>query len=255
MENLDWGKTSADYARHRQGFPDSFFDRLFDDAIVSTSDILLDLGTGTGALARGFAARECQVTGSDISPGQLAAAADLAAAEQLKVEFLEAPAESTGLSAESFDVVTAGQCWHWFDRPVAAQEVWRLLKAGGHLVIAHFDWLPLPGNVVEATETLIKAHNPKWPLGGSDGRHADWCPDIEATGFRDLKIIDDEVIVPYAHDAWCGRIRASGGIGGTLEPDEVAKFDAEHRRLLADQFPDDPLAVPHRVWALTARKP
>ena len=46
----------------------------------------------------------------------------------------------------------------------AALEARRLLAPSGRLVIAHFDWLPLPGNVVEATEALIKAHNP--PVGG-----------------------------------------------------------------------------------------
>jgi hypothetical protein len=37
------------------------------------------------------------------------------------------------------------------------------------MVIAHFDWLPLWGSVVEATEALIVAHNPKWKLGGGNG--------------------------------------------------------------------------------------
>ena len=54
------------------------------------------------------------------------------------------------MASSAADLVTAGQCWHWFDQPRAIAEVIRLLKPGGQLVIANFDWLPLAGNVVEA---------------------------------------------------------------------------------------------------------
>ena len=50
---IDFGKTAADYAKHRVGFPDRFFDRLFSDRIVAKGDRVLDLGTGTGTIARG----------------------------------------------------------------------------------------------------------------------------------------------------------------------------------------------------------
>jgi hypothetical protein len=52
------------------------------------------------------------------------------------------------------DVVTAGQCWHWFNGTRAAQESRRILKRDGRIVIAHFDWIPLRVNVVEATVTV-----------------------------------------------------------------------------------------------------
>jgi hypothetical protein len=34
--------------------------------------------------------------------------------------------------------------------------------------------LPLLGNVVEATENLIKLHNPDWHRDGGIGMHAQW---------------------------------------------------------------------------------
>jgi len=42
--------------------------------------------------------------------------------------YLESKAEMISLDSSSVDVVTAGQCWHWFDRPRAASEVARILK-------------------------------------------------------------------------------------------------------------------------------
>ena len=42
-----------------------------------------------------------------------------------------APAEDTGLPAHAWDVVSAGQCWHWFDQPRVTAEARRLLVDGG----------------------------------------------------------------------------------------------------------------------------
>ena len=53
--NPDFGKTSSDYSKHRAGFPPSFFVRLRERGIGLSRQRILDLGTGTGTLARGFA--------------------------------------------------------------------------------------------------------------------------------------------------------------------------------------------------------
>jgi hypothetical protein len=52
-----------------------------------------------------------------------------------------------------------------------------------------------------------------------------------------------------------GRIRASAGVGGTLEPEAVAVFDAALAEKLSAGHPEDPLQVPHRVFVLTAEAP
>lgn len=53
--NFDWGKKSDDYLRYRQGYPESFFDLLSILGIGGKGQRILDLGTGTGILAKGFA--------------------------------------------------------------------------------------------------------------------------------------------------------------------------------------------------------
>ena len=51
----DFGRIAGDYARHRAEFPEVFFERLFADGSVHKGDVVLDLGTGTGSVARGLA--------------------------------------------------------------------------------------------------------------------------------------------------------------------------------------------------------
>ncbi len=251
---VDFGKTADDYTRHRAGFPDRLFDRLAAFGIGKPGQRVLDLGTGTGSLARGFARRGAEVTGLDIAPEMLAAAAELAAAEGLEVDFREGGAEATGLPDSAFDVVSAGQCWHWFDSAAAAAEARRLLRPAGRIVLCHFDWLPLPGNVVAASEALIRRHNPAWTQDGRDGFHGFHATALAVAGFTEIESFSFDRGVTYSHEAWRGRIRASAGVSGSLAPDRVAAFDAAHAALLAAEFPQDPLVVPHRCFALTALK-
>jgi SAM-dependent methyltransferase len=244
----DFGKTAADYGRHRAGFPDEFFDRLAAMGIVRQGIRALDLGTGTGTVARGMAFRGCHVTGLDRSVPLMEQAAQLDRAAGVTVKYVNAPAEDTGLESAGFDLVTAGQCWHWFDRPRAAAECRRVLKSGGRLAIAHFDWIPLPGNMVEATEKLIERHNPKWTFGGGLGMYPQWPRDMAIAGFRNLETFSFDIDTIYTHEAWRGRIRASAGVGASLSPEQVAAFDEELRAMLTERFPADPIPVMHRVW-------
>jgi SAM-dependent methyltransferase len=254
-KTIDFGRTAADYGRHRAGFPPALFERLEAMGVLRAGMRALDLGTGTGTLARGLARRGCVVTGLDRSAPLMAQAARLDGEAGVTIRYVEATAEATEFPAASFDLVTAGQCWHWFDRNHAAAEARRVLAPGGHLAICHFDWMSLSGNVVEATESLIMKHNPEWKLGGGLGVYPQWLRDLAAAGFRDLESFSFDLEVPYSHEAWRGRIRASAGIGASLSPERIAAFDAEHAAMLRERYAQDPMRVPHRVFAALGAAP
>jgi len=61
---------------------------------------------------------------------------------------------------------------------------------------------------------------------------------------------------PFTHAGWRGRIRTCNGVGsGHFTDDQVAAFDRKLAAILARDFPDEPLCIPHRIWATAVRKP
>ena len=256
MYTADFGKTADDYATHRAGFPPRLFDLLEARGVLTAGARALDIGTGTGTLARGMAARGLVVLGQDVAEESLDQATRLAAEEGLiDIRFAPGSAEETGQPDGAYDLVTAGQCWHWFDGPAAFAEVWRVLKPGGALVICHFDWLPIPGTPVAATEAMIVDHAPDWPFAQGTGIYPRWTTGMAVAGFEEIETVSFDHKQLYSHAAWRGRIRASAPIGGSMSTEEVTAFDEKHAAMLARNFPEDPLICLHRCWAAIARKP
>ncbi|MEE8103912.1 MAG: class I SAM-dependent methyltransferase [Planctomycetota bacterium] len=253
--HVNFSKTAQDYARFRRGFPDSFFERLTLYGIGRENQRILDLGAGAGSMSRGLARAGCEVSGIDYAQEILVEARKIDAREGLKVAYTLANVEHCCFADGSFDVVAAGQCWHWFDRAKTIKEVKRILVRGGTLLIAYFDWIPLPDSVVEATEEIVLAHNPKWDRTGSNGLHPEWLRGAADAGFTELETFSYGVDLDYTHDEWRGRVRASGGVGGTLPPEKTEDVDRALAAVLTDRFPQEPLTIHHRVFAVVGKCP
>ena len=251
---IDFGRTAVDYEQYRPGFPESFFGRLVQNGWVASGQRALDLGTGTGTLALGFAHAGLDVTGLDIAPELLDIARQTAQSRALSATFVEGRAEATGQSNGGFDLVSAGQCWWWFDEEPAIRDAIRVLAVGGRLLICNFSYLPLPGNVAQRTEELILEHNPGWPKAGWRGIHPEQVRALDQAGFRNVESFSYTVDVPFSHVAWRGRIRTCNGVGSALRTAEVERFDSELAELLDREFPGE-LAVPHRIFATSGTRP
>ena len=248
---VDFGRTAEEYRRFRAGFPADFFDAMATRDWMVPGGRALDLGTGTGTVARGLAKRGLSVFATDPASELLRQAAKLDQEAGVAIHYMVGTAEQIEEKDDAFDLVTAGQCWHWFEREIAAIEIARVLKPGGRLVIAHFDWVPLPGNVVDLTEALILKYNPAWTMGGGTGLYPQWLDDLAKAGFEDIETFSFDYPQPYSHEAWRGRILASAGVKASLAVQTIDSFDAELKTALEEAFPQDPLVVPHRIWAVS----
>jgi SAM-dependent methyltransferase len=251
--DVDFGRAAEDYAKHRPGFPPEFFDHVDGYGIGVAGQRILDLGTGTGTLACGFADRGCDVVGLDPSSEMLAQAREIAADAGLRVQWVQGWAETIGLPDSTFDVVCAGQCWHWFDRTRAAKEAMRLLRPEARLLIAYFSYLPLPSTVGAETEEIVLQYNPTWKWAGHDGRHPEFVDELRGAGFEQPSTFEFVLPIRFTHESWRGRIRACNGVL-TLPVEKIGAFDADLARLLAERFPE-PLAIDHRIWGIVAGRP
>jgi ubiquinone/menaquinone biosynthesis C-methylase UbiE len=234
-KKLDWSSVSDDYLRHRNGYPPSFFKLLRALKIGLPGQTILDLGTGTGALAVPFAKHKALVTGVDLAEGQIQAARKRAESLKVPTNFIVTEAEKTGLPDQAFDVVTASMCWGYFDKGKVVPEVKRLLRPHGLLLISSILWVPQPGTVGEKTNELISRFNPEY-----EHRHAvnldrnelpDWTPGHFRRQVRDIY----NEPLPFTREGWRGRIRASKWIGAALSRDRIDAFDAELEKLLAQE--------------------
>ncbi len=90
----------------------------------------LDIGCGTGQSSIALLEIAKNVMGIDVSEDMIANAQ-----KHEKVKYIQAPAEDIPLPNNTFDIITVGLSFHWFDRSKFLPEACRLLKPNGWLII------------------------------------------------------------------------------------------------------------------------
>lgn len=250
---FDWGKASADYAKYRDIYPPAFYQKLLAEGLCTAGQQVLDIGTGTGVLPRNLYQHGARFTGTDLSGEQIAKAKELAARAGMEIAFLQMPAEQSDFAEGSFDVITACQCFFYFDHAVLAPKLSRILKKDGRLALLYMAWLPAEDAIAGASERLVLQYNPCWS-GSGETRHPIDIPPIYSDYFVQEKTELFDLAVPFTRESWNGRIRACRGIGASLSPEEVARFDQEHQALLQRLAPDTFSILHYAAMAILRRK-
>ena len=245
--DLNWSATSQDYLRYRPGYPKQFFTLLRQLGIGLAGQDILDLGSGTGALAVPFARAGARVTAVDPSEGQLLAGKEAARKYGVtnKIKFKVASAENTGLPDHAFDAITASMCWTYFDIKRMKVEVPRLLRPDGLLLVSTLIWERHDEGIVGGTHELIGKYNPearrrvrRWDKDAVPDWSKKW---LELKTFHEFT-----ADIPFSRESWRGRIRACRWIGPALSPERTQAFDREHEALLGRIAPAR-FVVPHRI--------
>jgi len=138
------GPTYDRYARLLSFGQDPRWRRFMVERVPAGSHVL-DVATGTGAVAAELVARGCTVVGIDQSAEMLA----VARARLPGLEFLEGRAESLPFEDASFDALTFTYLLRYVDDPVATlRELRRVVRTGGTIASLEFAvprglWRPL----------------------------------------------------------------------------------------------------------------
>ncbi len=233
---FDWGKTSQDYAKYRDIYPDIFYQKIADRGLCINGQKVLDIGTGTGVLPRNMYHFGADWTGTDISANQIEQAIQLAQAENKNIKFLACPAEEIDFPENSFDIATACQCIWYPDHKILAPKLAKVLKKGGKFLILYMAWLPFEDKIAARSEDIILKYNPQWN-GAGEIRKPMWVPD-EYLKFFDITYREEyDVMLPFTRESWHGRMRACRGVGASLSPDDLQLWEKEHGNMLENEAP------------------
>lgn len=116
-----FGRIAERYDRYRSGYPNE----MVDDLVAAGPRTALDVGCGTGKLARALMMRGVHVLGVD--PDERMAA--IAQRHGVPVEV--AMFEEWDDKRRAFDLITSGHAWHWIDPTIGRQRATQLLRPAG----------------------------------------------------------------------------------------------------------------------------
>ena len=182
-----------------QGYEDFFVPAIFhqwprkimDAAGLTEGDNLLEVGCGTGVLAREAVQRvgpDGSVTGMDLSESMLGVARSISP----EVDFQQGNAVDLPFADESFDITVASFMLMFVpDQALAVSEMWRVLKPGGRLVISVWESLnenPAYAELVDiATNRIDEAagRSLAWPFAlGEKGKLSEICDSAGIIGLE-----------------------------------------------------------------------
>ena len=147
---------AAIYRAARPHYPPELFAALVEAA--PGRDLAWDVGTGSGQAAAGLAAHFTRVHATDASAEQIAQASPHGG-----VVFAVEPAERVSLPDSSLDLVLAAQSLHWFDLGRFYSEAARVLKPGGILAAAGYDWMYVSPEIdAVINRRLLPPLEPHW---------------------------------------------------------------------------------------------
>ena len=237
--NFDFGRTSADYAKYRDIYPPEFFVPILKEGLCVNGQRILDLGTGTGVLPRALYNYGGKFTGIDISQNQIDFAIELSKQNGMDIDFKCIPAEELNFPDGNFDVITACQCFTYFDHNTLVPIAHRLLKDGGKLVVTYMAWLPFEDEIAGKSEDLVLKYNPTW-TGCHEKRRYINIPSVYDKYFKLEKREIFDLDIEFDVEGWNGRMKSCRGIGASLPLDMIQKWEKEHleilRSIASDKF-------------------
>ncbi len=218
-----FGTEAERYDRARPSYPKAMVEAVLG---ASPGRDVLDVGTGTGFSGRAFQCEGCRVLG--IEPDERMA--ELARRRGLKVEV--AKFEEWGPAGRTFDIVIAGQAWHWVDPVLGASKAAEVLRPGGRIAL-FWNAMSFPADFAEAFSGVYRHVVPELPFfrSGTPGGVASYAPllDKATDGIRQSGAFAGTEQWhftwerPYPRDEWLEQMPTFGG-HALVAPEKLAEL-------------------------------
>lgn len=238
-QKFDFGKTSKYYAKYRDIYPEELFDKLYEIGIGTEGSQWLDLGTGTGVVPRGMAKYGADIIATDISESQIAEAKELSNGMD-NIKYIVSSAENINYPDNSFDVITAFQCFWYFNPKVIVPKIQSMLKPDGIFLKMYMSYMK-EEPITQDSNGLVKKINESW-----NGASAS-VKDLTTHYFDKPKMDTMIVKLPFTRETWHGRMMASRGVMASMNEEQIALFDREHRKMLEEKYPEE-FTIKHKIF-------
>jgi SAM-dependent methyltransferase len=212
-----FGDDPERYDRVRPHYPSELIDAL----TVDRPHTVLDVGCGTGIVSRLFIARGCEVVGLEPDPRM----AEVAGRTGVNVE--AGTIEEWEPAGRRFDLLTAGQAWHWVHPDRGAVKAAEVLRPGGRIGLFWNQANPDP-SVRPALEAAYARHAPEIGQGSVVmGRRDASLYRSVAEALRRNGEFDAVAVEMFGHDItyssaeWV-ELASSHSDHHTLPPDQLA---------------------------------
>ena len=147
----------ADYAKYRPDYPPSLYDLLVREHALEAHHAAVDLGAGTGLLARLFLERGHAVIGVEPNEAMLRRG-EIELARFPSYRGVRASAEETTLPDASADLITAGQAFHWFDPDRTRTECIRIGRPNALTVLVWNTWHHQPSPLMRGYASIVERY-------------------------------------------------------------------------------------------------
>ena len=148
------------YAKHRPSYPAAALDLLAARCGLKAGATVIDLGSGTGILSRLLLERGARVYGIEPNAQMRRYADEALGGGEFHSE--EGTAEETRMPAAFFDLLVAGQSFHWFHPERTRAEALRTLRRGAWAALL---WNERPQGAVaflDEYEALLRRYAPEY---------------------------------------------------------------------------------------------
>jgi SAM-dependent methyltransferase len=153
IKHGNFDSLAGDYAQYRPGYAPSIVPAVLSLLAVPAREAdAVDIGAGTGIWTRMLAAQHLRSV-TAVEPSDEMRRHGSLTAPELNITWRAGAAETTGLPARAFDLVSMASSFHWTDFDKATAEFQRILRPGGRFVAL---WNP---RMIELNPLLVEIEN------------------------------------------------------------------------------------------------